>query len=133
MNVTTIKNDLVDLVTKEKYYLEQDFIRLVDSKEKSYELVIREISEILDKIALANTKLELINQYIQPIDNVKKKQMFKFLFILATIYVSYILMILSYKLFLFFRLNQEDVTFTLKTEELIGLWLSLAIMLDYIF
>lgn len=73
MNVTTIKNDLVDLVTKEKYYLEQDFIRLVDSKEKSYESVIREISEILDKIALANTKLELINQYIQPIDNVKKK------------------------------------------------------------
>jgi len=68
MNATTIKNDLIDKISKEKYYLEQDLVRFSENNNAKYGDVVEEIDQILTKIALCNAKLQLIKQYFQPIN-----------------------------------------------------------------
>jgi len=73
MNATIIKNDLIDKISKNKYYLEQDLVRFADNDNLKYNEVIDEIDAILTEIALCNAKLQLIKQYFQPISENEEK------------------------------------------------------------
>lgn len=53
------------------------------------------------------------------------------LFYLSIINIAYIFINLGYKLFLFFKLNQ-NISFVLTVNEKILLWLSLSVLLTYI-
>ena len=74
MRVTTIKNDLVEKVSRDKYYHEQNLLRLVKNDSMEYNELIESIDCLLENIALANTKIELIKEYFQPISKEDKKQ-----------------------------------------------------------
>lgn len=69
MNATIIKNDLIDKISKEKYYYEQDLIRFAENDTMKYADVIDEIDSVLEKIALCNAKIQLIKQYFKPISD----------------------------------------------------------------
>ncbi len=58
---------------------------------------------------------------------------FKLIIFLSIINIFYVLVNLGYKMFLFFRLNQENVNFNLTNKQIILLWFSIAIILTYIF
>jgi len=50
-----------------------------------------------------------------------------FLFISSLIYILYVLIVFSYKLFAFFRMNDETVRFEINNLQLIMLWIALTI------
>ncbi len=63
MDINTIKVDLISLITNDKYYLEEELIRLADTQNLSYRERINKMNNILTQIAIINTKYQLINQY----------------------------------------------------------------------
>jgi len=54
-------------------------------------------------------------------------EILSFLFITSLIYVFYVFINFIYKLFTFFRLNDESVRFQMNDIQLIILWLTLSI------
>ncbi len=69
MNIDRIKNDLLEKVANDKYYMENDLVRLIYSNEISYKDLVNEIDLLLGKIAIANTKIKMINQYFTEKEN----------------------------------------------------------------
>jgi hypothetical protein len=66
MEFSTIKKDLIDFVSQEKYYQEQELVRVVNNNiSYSYHEKIERISDVLGEIALTNKKMELINEYFK--------------------------------------------------------------------
>lgn len=55
-----------------------------------------------------------------------------FLLTLSIIYFLYILIIIGYKMFLFFRLDIQESVFDLNKIQLIILWISLSIITTYL-
>lgn len=68
MEFSIIKKDLIDFVSQEKYYQEQELVRVVNNNiSYSYHEKIERISDVLGEIALTNKKIELINEYFKNI------------------------------------------------------------------
>lgn len=65
MDIDTIKKDLLEKITTDKYYLEAELLRMVKSENIEYKEKINKISDVLSEIALSNTKIQLIKQYFQ--------------------------------------------------------------------
>jgi hypothetical protein len=65
MSVTIIKKDLLGSITDDKYYQEAELLRLVENESIPYREKINKISSLLEKIALTNTKLQLVQQYFK--------------------------------------------------------------------
>jgi hypothetical protein len=74
MSVTIIKKDLLGSITDDKYYQEAELLRLVENESIPYREKINKISSLLEKIALTNTKLQLVQQYFKKKDEIKEKQ-----------------------------------------------------------
>lgn len=74
MSVTIIKKDLLGSITDDKYYQEAELLRLVENEDIPYREKINKISSLLEKIALTNTKLQLVQQYFKKKDEIKEKQ-----------------------------------------------------------
>ena len=64
-----LKNDLLNELRNERYYLEQDLIRLVNSNDMSYKLRLKEINEVAERIGSIGRTIEVINGYMpdQPV------------------------------------------------------------------
>lgn len=60
-----LKLDLINNVKNDKYYRELELIRLASEPNMNYKKKIKLISNIIKKIALLNTQLELIDVYFK--------------------------------------------------------------------
>ena len=75
MEFSIIKKDLIDWVSKEKYYQEQELVRMVNNNiSYSYSEKIERISDVLGEIALTNKKIELISEYFKNITDEKEEK-----------------------------------------------------------
>lgn len=64
MKLEQIKKDLLEDVLRDKYFLEQEMIRMVNSTSTiNYRGMIDELNKIIGQIAISELKKELINQY----------------------------------------------------------------------
>ncbi len=75
MDVLEFKMDLLEWVTKEKYFQEKELVRLMNSNHLySYEEKLERVSEILGKISIINQKIGLINTYFENIGDKKTEE-----------------------------------------------------------
>jgi hypothetical protein len=59
-----LRTDLVNELRNQKYYLEQDLVRLVSSQATSYKGRLKEIKECLVEIGKCNTGIALTDVYM---------------------------------------------------------------------
>jgi hypothetical protein len=63
--MANLKLDLVNKLNNDKFYDELEFVRLAQEPNMDYKTKITLMSKKLEKIALTNSKLGLIEQYFQ--------------------------------------------------------------------
>lgn len=59
-----IKNDLINELRNEKFYLDQDFVRLLQTENQPYRTRLQEINEIAVRIAEINQAIGVIEGYL---------------------------------------------------------------------
>lgn len=67
------RTDLINELRNQKYYLEQDFVRLVNSQAESYKGRLNEIKDVFVEIGKINTALALAETYL-PIQQQEQAQ-----------------------------------------------------------
>lgn len=55
-----LKQDLVNKINNDKYFAEVELVRLASEPNTNYKCKIDDMSKLLDEIALANIKIQLI-------------------------------------------------------------------------
>lgn len=63
--MANIKTDLLQQVEQDRYFAEMDLIALVSNQTLSYKDKLEQIGEVIEKIALINSRKGIIEQYFQ--------------------------------------------------------------------